>query len=130
MTQHDPSLAIAELRANVSVPFERAHAMPKSVYTSEAFAKAEEEHIFAREWLCAGRADALPNPGDYLTMTITKQPGAAYEVQSAGSLNAVDFSASTTTILLNDATTLKVRDNTPASSPVARFMRVKVTGAP
>ena len=33
MTQHDPTLAIAELRANVSVPFERAHAMPKSVYT-------------------------------------------------------------------------------------------------
>ena len=52
MTQHDPSLAIAELRANVAVPFERARAMPKSVYTSEAFAKAEEEHIFA--W-----ADAL-----------------------------------------------------------------------
>ncbi len=49
MTQHDPSLAIAELRANVSVPFERAHAMPKSVYTSPAFAKAEEEYIFGQE---------------------------------------------------------------------------------
>ncbi|MFO1202457.1 MAG: SRPBCC family protein [Tabrizicola sp.] len=74
MTQHDPSLAIAELRANVSVPFERAHAMPKSVYTSEAFAKAEEEHIFAKEWLCAGRADALAKPGDYLTMVIAGEP--------------------------------------------------------
>ncbi|MES2541844.1 MAG: SRPBCC family protein, partial [Pseudomonadota bacterium] len=74
MTQHDPSLAIAELRANVSVPFERARAMPKSVYTSPDFAKAEEEHIFAQEWLCAGRADALPNPGDYLTMTISGEP--------------------------------------------------------
>jgi phenylpropionate dioxygenase-like ring-hydroxylating dioxygenase large terminal subunit len=74
MTQHDPSLAIAELRANVAVPFERARAMPKSVYTSAAFAKAEQEHIFAREWLCAGRADALSNPGDYLTMTISGEP--------------------------------------------------------
>ncbi|MFN3994378.1 MAG: SRPBCC family protein [Tabrizicola flagellatus] len=74
MTQHDPSLAIAELRANVSVPFERARAMPKSVYTSEAFAKAEETHVFAKEWLCAGRADALPNPGDYLTMVIAGEP--------------------------------------------------------
>ena len=74
MTQHDPSLAIAELRANVAVPFERAHAMPKSVYTSPAFAKVEAEHIFAREWLCAGRADALGQPGDYLTMEIAGEP--------------------------------------------------------
>ena len=74
MTQHDPSLAIAELRANVSVPFERARAMPKSVYTSAAFAKAEEAHICAQEWLCAGRADALAKPGDYLTMVIAGEP--------------------------------------------------------
>jgi phenylpropionate dioxygenase-like ring-hydroxylating dioxygenase large terminal subunit len=64
----------AELHANVSVPFERARAMPKSVYTSEDFVKLEQEHIFAREWLCAGRAEALPNPGDYLTMTIAGEP--------------------------------------------------------
>ena len=75
MTQHDTALsAIAELRANVSLPFERAHAMPKSVYTSPAFAKAEEEHIFAQEWLCAGRADALGKPGDYLTMNVAGEP--------------------------------------------------------
>jgi hypothetical protein len=74
MTQHDPSLAIAELRANVSVPFARARAMPKSVYTSPDFARAEAEHIFAREWLCAGRADALARPGDYLTMTVAGEP--------------------------------------------------------
>lgn len=54
MTAHDP--ALEELRANVAVPFERAQAMPKSVYVSESFAAAEERQIFAREWLCAGRA--------------------------------------------------------------------------
>jgi phenylpropionate dioxygenase-like ring-hydroxylating dioxygenase large terminal subunit len=75
MTQHDTALsAIAELRANVAVPFDRARAMPKSVYTSPAFAEAERQHIFAAEWLCAGRADALPNPGDYLTMEIAGEP--------------------------------------------------------
>ena len=75
MTRHDPSLTpLAELRANVSVPFERARAMPKSVYTSPDFAAMEETHIFAREWLCAGRAEALPNPGDYLTMEIGGEP--------------------------------------------------------
>src|SRR5574343_922545 len=80
MTQHDTALsaeasaAIAELRANVATPFERARAMPKSVYTSPEFAKAEEEHIFAKDWLCAGRADALKEPGDYLTMDISGEP--------------------------------------------------------
>lgn len=64
----------AELHASVALPFERARAMPKSVYTSPEFVKLEEERIFAREWLCAGRAEALPNPGDYLTMTIAGEP--------------------------------------------------------
>jgi phenylpropionate dioxygenase-like ring-hydroxylating dioxygenase large terminal subunit len=80
MTRHDPVLsaaalsALTELRANVAQPFERARAMPKSVYTSPDFAEAERQHIFAKEWLCAGRADALANPGDYLTMEIAGEP--------------------------------------------------------
>ena len=78
MTRHHPvpprPTPAQELHANVAVPFERASAMPKSVYTSAEFAALEERHIFAREWLCAGRADALPNPGDYLTITIAGEP--------------------------------------------------------
>ena len=75
MTICDPSLrAIDELRANVSVPFERAQAMPKSVYVSAEFAEAEQRHIFAVDWLCAGRSDALREPGDYLTMEIAGEP--------------------------------------------------------
>ncbi len=75
MTRHDPDLTpLEELRRNVGVPFEQALAMPKSVYTSPEFAAQEMQHIFVREWLCAGRADALPNPGDYLTMQISGEP--------------------------------------------------------
>ena len=75
MTRHDLSLTpLEELRQNVGVPFEQALAMPKSVYTSPEFAEQEMKHIFARDWLCAGRADALPNPGDYLTMQISGEP--------------------------------------------------------
>lgn len=75
MTQHDPALAaIAELRANVALPFDRARAMPKSVYVSPEFHAAEQRHIFGREWLCAGRAEALPEPGDYLAMEIAGEP--------------------------------------------------------
>lgn len=81
-------------------------------------------------------ADALTpltREGGYLTMTLTKRPGAAYEVQSAGTLTPGQpdsFSATTTTVLLDNPTTLKVRDNTLTSTATARFMRVQVTGAP
>ena len=75
MTRHDATLTpLDELRATVAQPFERAFAMPKSVYTSAEFLALEEQHIFAREWLCAGRADSLPNQGDYLTLHITGEP--------------------------------------------------------
>lgn len=75
MTRYDPALSPAqELRANVAVPFERAHAMPKSVYTSPDFAVQEQQQIFAKDWLCAGRADGLKEAGDYLTMTIAGEP--------------------------------------------------------
>ena len=66
--------AVAELAANVAVPCERARAMPTSVYTSEAFLAAELERLFAREWFCAGRADSLAAPGDYLTLELAGRP--------------------------------------------------------
>ncbi|MBP0614221.1 aromatic ring-hydroxylating oxygenase subunit alpha [Jiella mangrovi] len=77
MNVHDPKLSLSpadELAANVSVPFEAARAMPKSVYTTQDFLDQELEHIFAKEWLCAGRADALSEPGSYLTMEIAGEP--------------------------------------------------------
>ena len=72
MTSHDP--ALAELRANVAMPFNQARAMPKSVYTSPDFLALEEKHIFGAQWLSAGRADTLKGPGDYLTMEVGGEP--------------------------------------------------------
>jgi phenylpropionate dioxygenase-like ring-hydroxylating dioxygenase large terminal subunit len=66
--------ALAQLKANVAVPFTRAHAMPKSVYTSEDFAAKEVEQIFSREWFCVGRASSLSKPGDYATLELANQP--------------------------------------------------------
>jgi phenylpropionate dioxygenase-like ring-hydroxylating dioxygenase large terminal subunit len=66
--------AIQELNENVSVPFEKARAMPPSVYTSKNFLKAELDHIFKKGWFCVGRASALPKPGDYLTLDLAEQP--------------------------------------------------------
>ena len=62
--------AAAELQASVSVPFEEAHAMPKSVYTSQEFLKREIEDVFGQEWFCVGRASTLEKPGDYRTLEL------------------------------------------------------------
>lgn len=70
---HTPD-ALRELAETVAQPFERARAMPPSVYTSEAFMQAEIARVFAREWYCVGRADALKAPGDYLTAELAGQP--------------------------------------------------------
>jgi phenylpropionate dioxygenase-like ring-hydroxylating dioxygenase large terminal subunit len=66
--------AARELKDNVAVPFERARAMPASVYTSEEFLAQEIEHLFGSEWFCAGRASALGSPGDYTTFELAGQP--------------------------------------------------------
>jgi len=65
---------IAELVSTVSMPFERARAMPPSVYTSEAFLQAELRDVFAKDWVCVGRADCLAKRGDYLTYELAGQP--------------------------------------------------------
>ena len=55
MTKHT---AVQELHANVSVPFNQARAMPKSVYTSAEFLEQEQKHVFDHDCLSAGRDDA------------------------------------------------------------------------
>ena len=66
--------AVAELRENVSAPFERARAMPTSVYTSEEFLSRELNGIFAQDWFCVGRASSFAKPGDYAVLDLAGQP--------------------------------------------------------
>ncbi len=69
----------------------------------------------------------------YLTVTLTKLAGVVYEVQSSGTLpNGLfdSFSATSTTVLTDTSTTLKVRDNVLIGTSPYRFMRIKVTAVP
>ncbi|MEP2628212.1 MAG: SRPBCC family protein [Hyphomicrobiales bacterium] len=65
---------VEQLRQNVALPFDRAKAMPPSVYTTDTFLNEELEHVFAKDWFCVGRADALANTGDYTTCELAGQP--------------------------------------------------------
>jgi len=62
------------LRENTARPFERARAMPPSVYATEEFLSEELANIFSKDWYCVGRADALANAGDYTTCDLAGQP--------------------------------------------------------
>lgn len=66
--------SVAELIANVSEPFERARAMPPSVYTSPEFLEREIKDVFAREWVMLGRSASLKKAGDYITYELAGQP--------------------------------------------------------
>ena len=40
--------------------------LPSAWYLEEGIYALEREHIFAREWLCVGREEELPECGDHL----------------------------------------------------------------
>lgn len=53
---------------------ESADTLPPLCYTDPAFYEFEKEALFNHEWLCLGRADQIPNAGDYFTTTIIGEP--------------------------------------------------------
>lgn len=60
--------------AAVRLPVAEAGHLPAWGYTSEAFYQREVETIFRKEWIFLGRADHIPNPGDYFTIEHTGVP--------------------------------------------------------
>jgi choline monooxygenase len=55
-------------------PQDAATSMPPEVYTSADLLTLERELIFAKEWICLGREDELPSPGNYFTDEINNVP--------------------------------------------------------
>ena len=51
-----------------------ARHLPAHYYTSADILEKEYEKIFLREWLYVAREEEVPNPGDFIAMTIARQP--------------------------------------------------------
>ena len=47
--------------------------LPRRFYADPAFYHAELERFYFHRWLCAGRADQIPNAGDYFTRTLSDE---------------------------------------------------------
>jgi len=64
------SEAIAEVRK----PLTQASNLPPYCYTSKEWYDLEVDRVWLRSWLLIGRLEEVPNPGDYLCVTIVRQP--------------------------------------------------------
>lgn len=70
----DLNSLIRNLSDNAALPYDEARAMPPGVYHSPEFLALEEEEIFRKEWMCVGRAESMPEPGDYIACDILDEP--------------------------------------------------------
>ncbi|MBK0398174.1 aromatic ring-hydroxylating dioxygenase subunit alpha [Limibaculum sp. M0105] len=62
------------LRRALEADYEHAIAMPGAFYLSEDLLAIERAQLFGREWICVGRADEIPEPGDFMTYDILGEP--------------------------------------------------------
>jgi len=67
----DTYTALHALSVNeVQVP----RSMPPSFYTNEHMLPAEIDALFIEGWVCVGRADEIPNIGDFYTLELFSEP--------------------------------------------------------
>ncbi len=65
-----------ELHEHGQRPFGSARMLPVESYTSLELLDAELRELFARDWLCVGRAADITEPGDYITAEVPWLDGA------------------------------------------------------
>lgn len=73
MPEHD-DIFDAKHYAGVLQPPEHAHTLPPWCYTSAAFYAREVERVFRRKWVCVGRVEKVPRPGDYAAVDVAGVP--------------------------------------------------------
>src|SRR6187455_1837270 len=65
---------LAEIQASADVPLAASRTLPAAAYTSEAFYRWEETHLFRAEWQCVAHVSQLPAIGDFLTVDLLGEP--------------------------------------------------------
>lgn len=82
------SLPLDALREAASLPIDAAFSAPPRCYTDPDIFELERRKIFARDWICIGRAADIAEPGDYIAAEL---PGAELMAvrQKDGSIKAL-----------------------------------------
>jgi len=84
----DLSDLLTEVGRTAALPFEQARTLPSGAYTDPEFTALEAEKLFRHDWVCVGRTDEIPEPGDYITHRIAETPVVVLR-QADGSLKAL-----------------------------------------
>lgn len=79
--------ALADLERSTT-DFSTAVTLPPHLYTSPEALAFEREAVFAKDWLCVGRVERIPNPGDWFTVTLCDEPIIVAR-DKAGTINAL-----------------------------------------
>jgi phenylpropionate dioxygenase-like ring-hydroxylating dioxygenase large terminal subunit len=61
------------LKQSEKLDYDEAWSMPKAYYTDESVLDLEREHLFTKEWICVGRVEEVPNPGDYMAFLLCNE---------------------------------------------------------
>ncbi len=62
------------IRRTADMPFDEARTLPREAYTDPEFASLEVDRLFRGNWVCFGRMDEIPDPGDYIAHRIIDTP--------------------------------------------------------
>jgi Rieske 2Fe-2S family protein len=64
---------VATFLKTTQISVDGARTLPGEYFTSQDIFAQEMERIFLRRWLCVGREDRIPNPGDYFVQEIGRE---------------------------------------------------------
>jgi choline monooxygenase len=70
----EPDMFTPDTYAGVRRPLEEAETLLPFCYTSETFFRREVSRIFMKAWNFIGRADRIPDPGDYFALEFVGVP--------------------------------------------------------
>ena len=68
------TILTADVCAAIRAPIEVARTLPRQAFTSEAFAEAERERVFANQWCALSFHELVANPGDVLPVDLAGMP--------------------------------------------------------
>jgi phenylpropionate dioxygenase-like ring-hydroxylating dioxygenase large terminal subunit len=85
---HRSPIPLDRLRASTG-DVGRAVGLPPACYTDDAWYRYERDVIFDHEWICVGRVDMIPEPGDYFTVTTVDEEPLIVVRNRAGEINVM-----------------------------------------
>lgn len=69
-----PSIFSPHHYAATRLPLHQASTLPGWCYASDEWHGREIDTLFRKDWLCVGRVEQVPNPGDYFCIELLRHP--------------------------------------------------------